>query len=130
MNDNDFKYVVQDLSSVQLGARFTYDELMKNDRVPFKFQSIIRLYIYKEAKPEDEIGAHVLSLSEDSLLFEVFKQLRIKVKFYEQKKNGSGFEQKVMKIGEFVPYARDNWREGSMVHEVILSSLALMTFAV
>lgn len=129
VNENDFKYVVQDISSVQLGARFKYGELMKNDRVPFKFQSVIRIYIYKEKTPDTEIGQHIISLKEEDLCYEIFKQLRIKIKFYEPKK-GDGFTEKVMKIADFVPYAREHWTEESMIHEVILSSLALMTFAI
>ena len=45
MADNDFKYVLRDFSSTQIGSRFTYEEMLMCDRVPFKLQSIIKLYI-------------------------------------------------------------------------------------
>lgn len=128
--ENDFKYVIQDLSTVQLGARFTYEELLKHDRVPFKFQSIIQLYLLKEAKPDEELGAHILKVNNDSFAMQVFRQLKVKVKFYAKNKNGNGFQQKVLKLPEFVAYRDANWQEGDCIHEIIISNLALMTFTV
>ena len=38
MNRNDFKYVIQDLSKVYIGANYTYEELQNEDDMPVKFK--------------------------------------------------------------------------------------------
>ena len=51
--DQDFKYILQDLSKTMIGARFTYSELMEQERVPFKFQTIIDRLILKNGFTAD-----------------------------------------------------------------------------
>ena len=61
--DQDFKYILQDLSKTMIGARFTYSELMEHERVPFKFQTIIDRLIMPILNEDMEIGAHILQLA-------------------------------------------------------------------
>ena len=48
----DFKYVLQDTGNIYLGARFSYEELLKQEMVPFKLKAILTHYILKEAAPD------------------------------------------------------------------------------
>ena len=48
--DNDFKYFMQDIGSLYLGARYSYEELMAHEMIPFKFKSVIEHYITKDTQ--------------------------------------------------------------------------------
>ena len=47
----DFKYVIQDVGNLYLGAGFSYEELLVHEMVPFKLRVIISQYVLKEAAP-------------------------------------------------------------------------------
>lgn len=129
MNENDYKYVMQDISTTHIGARYTYEEILKNDRVPFKLQSVIRIYIAKETPMETEVAAHLLSLEQGSLTYDIYENLKMKVHFYESSPKG-GYVQKQMKLKEFFECRKQGWKADSMIHEVTISNLALMAFSV
>lgn len=129
MNENDYKYVMQDVSSTQLGARFSYEDLLAEDRVPFKFQSIIKIYFLREILPTITIAEHFLHMDTKSLTYDIYKQLKVKIRFYEAKDKG-GFIAKQMKAEEFVSYVQKNWKEENMIYEISFSNLALMAFSV
>ena len=130
MEDREFKYIIQDFTSFQLGSRFTYADILDNDRVPFKFQSIVRLYLLKETSAERMLGEHLLSMTDNDFSYEVYRQLRPKVKFYVPARNGDRFEQKVMKFVDFIRYKDENWNEKCMIHDISISNLALMTYTI
>lgn len=129
MKDQDFKYVIQDTSFTQLGSRYTYEEMLMSERVPFKFQSIIQLYILKSADPGLEIGQHILTLSSDDFNYNVYRNLKVKVSFCEPKKNG-GYKVKKLKFDEFKKYQQANWTDAHVIQDVTISNLALMAFVV
>jgi len=129
MNERDFKYVLQDTSSTQLGSRYTYEEMLMSDRVPFKFQSIIQLYILKSADPSMEIGRHILSLQDTDYNYNVYRQLKVKVRFCEPKKNG-GYKVKQMRFDEFKKYQDSKWTDEHVIQDITISNLALMGFVV
>lgn len=128
-NDRDFKYVIRDTSSTQIGSRYTYEEMMFCDNVPLKFQSIIHLYILKYASPELEIGEHILQMKDEDYTYQIFRQLRVKIRFCEPKPSG-GYKLKNLKFDEFKKYQQVNWTENHVIQEVTLSNLALMAFTV
>lgn len=128
-NDKDFKYVIQDTASTQLGSRFTYDEMLMSDRVPFKFQSIIQFYILKTAESDEEIGKHILRITDDDYNFQVYRQLKIKIRFCEPKSNG-GFKVKQLKFVDFKKYQKISWTDKHVIQDVTISNLALMGFSV
>ncbi len=124
--DQDFKYILQDLSKTMIGARFTYSELMEQERVPFKFQTIIDRLIMPILQEDMEIGAHMLLLNKADKNYRIYENLKVKIRYYAPKKNG-GFESKTVSLADFVK-AAEHWDERAMVHEIILSNLALMSF--
>ena len=128
-NEKDFKYVIQDFSSTQIGSRFTFEEMMMHDRVPFKFQSIIKFYLLKEADPQDEIGHSILNISEDDYSYHVYKQLRIKIAFCQPKKGG-GYKLITKKFLDFKDYQKNEWTDEHVLQHIIVSNLALMAFTV
>ena len=58
--DKDFKYVMQDMGAVYLGARYSYAELLEEEMIAFKLKTIISRYILKDVDSSTKIGrAHV-----------------------------------------------------------------------
>lgn len=127
MNENDFKYVLQDFSSITLGARYTYQEILESERVPFKLQSIVERYILPHlTDPSIEIGQHVLSLTKADPCFRIYDNLKLKVKYFEPRKKG-GFQEKKAKLVEFME-AVSAWEENNMIQEITFSNLAVLAF--
>lgn len=127
MNENDFKYVLQDFSSITLGARYSYQEIMENERVPFKLQSIVERYILPYiTDPSIEIGRHVLSLTKEDPCYRIYENLKLRVKYFEPREKG-GFQEKKAKLEGFMEVA-GVWKEDYMLQEVIFSNLAVMAF--
>ncbi|MCR5654270.1 MAG: hypothetical protein K6G07_01330 [Lachnospiraceae bacterium] len=79
-NENDYKYVLQDISNVYLGARFTYGEILENDYVPGRFQDVVGRIFSKEAGDDCSVYEHLCSMKEDSDSYKGYKQLRIRIK--------------------------------------------------
>lgn len=138
MNDNDFKYVIADMSSTSIGSRFTYEEILMHDRVPLKFQNILTIYILREMKvlnPLDEtpekmtIGRHIYELQSGNLVYDVYKRLKLKVKFTHPNGKG-GYKTKCLKFDEFKAFIAKNGIDGVFIQELVISNLALMAFSV
>ncbi|MFR9235404.1 MAG: hypothetical protein ACLVLH_21410 [Eisenbergiella massiliensis] len=51
MADQDFKYVIQDLTNVYIGARYTYEEMLEDDNVPHKLKEVIVRILLTEVAP-------------------------------------------------------------------------------
>lgn len=137
MNKDDFKYVIADFSSTQIGARFSYEELLMHERVPFKFQSIITIYILREMKaldpsndkPEQTVLAdHLLSIKPGNLIYETYKKLKLKVRFAAPHKDG--FKLLNYKFDKFAEYIEDHGYENVVIQEINISNLALMSFSI
>lgn len=134
----DFKYVMQDTGSIYLGARFSYEELLEHEMVPFKLKAILTHYILKEASPDTTLESQFYYLEKDTFLYEIFKQLKIRVKIQRQveKKSLSGkekikYQEEILKLDEITEMnlARKKG-SGMLVREIIISKLGMMTFSV
>ena len=138
LQDNDFKYVMIDTGNVYLGARFTFGELMEQELVPFKLKTIIRRYLLPETTEDTSLESQFYYLEKDTVLFETFKQLRIRVKVnvQEEKKTLFGkkvfqYREKILSLNELTDtnLARKK-ATGMIIREIIISKLGLMTFSV
>lgn len=142
MNENDFKYVIQDISSTQIGARFTYEEMLMSERIPLKFQSIINIYILREMKyknPTDEypekteIGKHILSLKAGNIIYDTYKRLKLKIRFCVPDKKGA-FKVKQLGFDSFIDFVAEYEKENDLttivLQDITISNLSLMTFSV
>ena len=148
---DDFKYVLQDVGSLYLGAGFSYEELLAQELVPFKLKAILSQYVLKEASPETTLESQFYYLEEDTFLYGVFSQLKIQIRVQEQtpKKqsrrifgNKSGqalgtvsrekfvYQEKVYSLKELagINIARKKTK-GMLVREIIVSKLGMMTFS-
>lgn len=138
LQDEDFKYVMADAGNLYLGARFTYEELMNQEMVPFKLKTIISRYVLKETTPDTSLESQFYYLDEGTFLYETFNQLRIKIKVNMQVEKKSLFgkvsckyEERVLTLKELtdINLARKK-ASGMIIREVIISKLGLMTFSI
>ena len=138
VQDNDFKYVMQDTGNVYLGARFTFEELMGQEMVPFKVKAILTHYIFKEVNPKTSLESQFYYMETGNFLYETFLQLKIKLKvnILEEKKTLFGKKELkyVEKIYSLQQFAEMNLAKkkasGVIIREIIISKLAMMTFSV
>ena len=144
---DDFKYVLQDVGSLYLGAGFSYKELLEQELVPFKLKAILSRYVLKEAAPETTLESQFYYLEEGTFLYDVFAQLRIQVKVQELGKpkrrffgNAGGdeisekrvvYREKVYSLKELAGINLARKKAGGMlVREIIVSKLGMMTFSI
>ena len=80
MENRDFKYVLQDVSKVYIGAKFTYQEMMEEEAVPFKLKAILSHYILKEVAGDTTPENHIFFIRHTDISCLVYRQLKAKFK--------------------------------------------------
>ena len=134
VNENDFKYYMQDIERHYFGARYNYNELVKNEMVPFKFKTIITKYMKDEVNPETTLESHLYYMKREGLDYEIYKSLKTRVRVSQYKKPDNrelGFKEKVYQLSEFASISpEEKEKMGIIVRELIVSKLALFAFSV
>jgi len=134
----DFKYVLQDVGSLYLGAKYSYEELLEAEAVPFKLKAILTHYVLKEASPDTTLESQFYYIEQNTFLYETFLQLKVKVKAQIQveKKNIFGktrieYQEQIFSLKELseMNLARKK-ASGLIIREIIISKLGMMTFSI
>ena len=136
--DNDYKYFMQDSGTIYLGGRYSYQEILENEMVSFKFKSIIEHYISKDTDLATTLESHLYYMTQDQFSYRTYKQLkaRVKISVLREKKtlfSGTkvGYQTETVKLDTFTQWnLAQKKKQGVIVQELILSKLALMTFIV
>lgn len=132
----DYKYAMQDLSNLYIGAKYTMDEILEEENISFKFRMVTERYILPESDREDTLETHLYYLDPKSFIVKIYKQLKAKVKVsvIEEKKSADGSGRKsyctrVMTPEELsaVPVAEKE-QKGMVIQELSINKLALMMF--
>ncbi len=134
----DFKYIMQDTGSLYLGAKYTYEELLSAEMAPFKLKAIINHYVLKEASLDTTLESQFYYLDGGSFLYEVFSQLKVKVKVQIQTKKKSLFgkeklryQEQILTLPELTEINLAKKKaSGVIIREIIISKLGMMTFSV
>ena len=143
LND-DFKYVMLDTMKIYFGASYTYDEMIKDEHVPFKFQAIIMQYFKKEEDGSTTLAEHFYKLQPESMGYMTFSQLKPKIKFtiINGRKDSKGRlhnRNEVLSLKDFVKVMEEFKQEvknGNLseeqlfIQEIAISKMALMGFSV
>ena len=74
------KYVMQDVGTLYVGAKYLMAELLEDEEIPFKFRMCVHRYILPESDPEDSLETHLYYLDKSSFLVKIYGQLRARVK--------------------------------------------------
>lgn len=131
----DYKYSMQDTSKVYVGSKYTLDEILESEDMPFKFRLIVERYILPEADLQDTLETHLYYLEPKSFIVKIYKQLKAKVKVnvIEEKRGIFGSKKqyvtKLVTVEELTDMSREEKEnKGLVVQELIMSKLALMAF--
>ena len=129
----DFKYSMQDVSRVYVGCKYTFEELLDDEDLLFKFRLVVERYILPESDPEDTLESHLYYLRPESFTVKLYRRLkaRVKVSVIEERKSLFGkpkkqYVSKMIGIDELVnipPGQKE--RQGMVVQELSVSKLAL-----
>ena len=134
VNENDFKYYMQDIERYYFGARYSYSELLNNEMVPFKYKTIITKYLKDEVDYETTLESHLYYMNSEGFDYRIYKQLRSRVRtslYKDPAKREKGFKEKVYTIEQLVKIDKEEKeRLGIIVRELIVSKLALFGFSV
>ncbi len=134
VNENDFKYYMQDIERYYFGARYNYSELLNNEMVPFKFKTIITKYIKDEVDYDTTLESHLYYMNRDGFDYKIYKQLKSRVRTSQYKKPedpDKGYKEKIYTIEELVRITpEEKEKSGMIIRELIMSKLALFAFSV
>lgn len=90
MTNNDFKYVLQDITTLYIGTKYTYGELMKLDEIPFKLKTIFAHYMLKEVAEDTRPEDHIFYIRESDLSYMVYKQMKVSFRMKVWKDESDG----------------------------------------
>lgn len=131
----NYKYCMQDTSRIYVGCKYTFDELLEDDDIPFKLRMLVQRYILPEegVSPEDTLETHLYYLGTTGFLIKIYGQLKAKVKVnvLEEKKGLFGKTKKayvtrqldVAVLAAIPPEEKE--AVGLVIQELAVSKLAL-----
>ena len=132
--ENDFKYYMQDIERYYFGCRSSYQFLLDDENVPFKFKTIITKYLKDSIDYDTTLESHLYYMERDSFDYEVYKQLKARVRvvlYKDPDKRDKGFKEKLLTLEQLVRISpEEKERQGMIVRELVLSKLALFAFSV
>jgi hypothetical protein len=134
VNEDDFKYYMQDIERYYFGARYSYNEILANEMAPFKFKTVISKYIRDDVDLDTTIESHFYYMTEETYDYRVFKQLKTRVRVSQYKdpeKREKGFKEKVYTVNQLVNMTKEEKESsGMIIREIIISKLALFGFSI
>lgn len=134
----DYRYILQDTRTLYVGAKFSFGDIAREEEIPFKFRSIIMRCALGEVDKEDTVESVFYYMKPEGYIYEMFLQLRTKIKVSEltQVKRLFGrtewiYKEHLYKLSEFVVLSKEEKeRLGVVVQEIQCSKLAIMTFSI
>ena len=137
MADNDFKYILQDISNIYVGARSTYGELAENEDLPHKLREVIVRIILSEVAEDTTPENHLFYLTRDSASYRVMKKMktRFRMSVWEEadgkKRKKSGYVNREYALDEVVDSAELHQKKDTIVvEEMRVSKLGLAAVVV
>lgn len=128
----DGKYCMQDVGTLYVGTKYTFEELLDSEDVPFKFRLLAQRYLLPEADREDTLETHLYYLDPKSFLVKIFHQLKAKVKVNVLAKKRGGSQEYVTKnltIEDLTAISSEEKEKmGMVIQELSVSKFALMGF--
>lgn len=137
-NNDDFKYIIQDINTIFIGKELSYAEMLDRADVPFKFKAIINAYFAKETDLNRKLVEHLLEISKEAFSYRIYEQLKLTIRvFYPVKKSGFGgkpiekWVHKAYSITEFCAKQREAVKAGTVqIEDIAISKLALMMISI
>lgn len=138
MEYRDYRYIIQDTGTLFVGAKFTFGDIAGEEEIPFKFRSIIMKHVLPEVDQDDTFESVFYYMKQEGYLYEMFLQLRTKVKVLQITKvkrmfggTQEVYKEHVYKLSEFAAIpTEEKQQRGILIQELQYSKLAIMTFSV
>lgn len=134
----DYKYVMLDTSRIYLGAKYSYEELLFNEDVPFKVKTIVERYIMPEVSGDTTLESHFYFMKKEEFACRAYQQLKVKVKISRIRtkktlfgKTKRGYVTESMSLYELCAMDKEaKEKEGIIIQEIAINKLALASFAI
>ena len=134
VNEDDFKYYMQDIERNYFGARYSYNEILANEMAPFKFKTIITKYLKDDIDLDTRLESHFYYIQPETFDYQIFKQLKTRIRVLEYKRSDDqrkGFKEKIYTIEQLARISpEDKEKNGIIIREIFISKLALFAFSV
>ena len=128
--NRDFKYVMQDVSRVYIGAKYTYREMMDSDEIPCKLKAILSHYILKEVAEDTTPENHIFYIRDTDLSYMVYRQLKARFQMdipVLSKRGTWQYRREYHTIDEIIRHAEWKARQDEIiVGEIVLTKLHIM----
>ena len=132
----DGKYCMQDIGNLYIGSKYTFEEILEDEEIFFKFRLLVQRYLLPEADREDTLETHLYYLDDKSFLVKIYRQLkaRVKISILEDRKHLNGktvreYMTRTVPVEELVKMSvSQKEAAGVVIQELAVSKLALMTF--
>ena len=135
MENRDFKYVMHDMTNLYIGAKYSYDELLVSDDVPFKLKTLISRFILREVAGNTTIENHIFYLKETDMSYQIFKEMKAKFRLsvWKDETDGvkkPGYKSETYRITEIIGNEElMRKKDITMVEEMHITKLRLMAVA-
>lgn len=136
----DYKYVMQDTAFLYIGGKYTYQEMIMNEEIPFKFRTIVERYLIPEIGGETSLESDLYHMKEQDFTYRTYMQLKAKVKVSRlvTKKTWFGlgkptrvYETVMIPLKDFARLSvEEKEKDGIFIQELSINKLALMAFTV
>ncbi len=131
MENKDYKYVMHDLTNLYIGAKYSYDELMTLDEIPFKLKTLISRFILKEVAGDTRIEDHIFYMKETDMSYQIYKEMKVKFHLYvwKDEKDGAkrnGYKRETYTMEEILNSEElKNKKDITIVEEMHITKLGL-----
>ena len=135
MSDNDFKYYLDSLTVLSLGARYTYAELIREENISLKYRSVCRRYLTAQVDPATTLESHFYYMEPGDECCDIYTQLKTKVLVLEPQDKGSragtpSYKERVYKVQELAAIPpKEKEARGMVIREIQISKMGLAGFA-
>ena len=135
VENRDFKYVMHDLTNLYIGARYSYEELLILDEVPFKLKTLISRFIIREVADTTKIEDHIFYMKETDMSYQIYKQIKAKFRLnvWKDERDGvktPGYKSMTYRITEILGNEELMRKKDTIiVEEVHITKLGLMSAA-
>lgn len=132
----DYRYILDDLTQLAIGSRYSYKELADNIDLSYKYRCIIKRYIAQEVDPGTTLESHFYCMTPDSESYEIYCQLHTKVRCYVKcDKKGlfgtsSRYEERMLPVEELAAMSVEDKRNRRLlIAEIQIQKVRLMGYA-
>jgi hypothetical protein len=129
VENRDFKYVMQDLTNLYIGAKYSYGELMELDEVPFKLKTIFSHYMLREVARETTLENHLFYLTKEDMSYLMYQQMkaRFRLHVWQENKGKPGYVSREYRIEEIVDNEQlHELMDITIVEELHITKLGLL----